>query len=49
MGAREIAMARQKTNARLDVQINGRLVGRLEKAANGAISFQYGEEWLAWE
>lgn len=42
-------MARRKTHAPLDVLINGRLVGRLEKAANGAISFQYDEEWLAWE
>lgn len=42
-------MARKKTHVPLDVLINGRLVGRLEKAANGAISFQYGEEWLAWE
>lgn len=42
-------MARKKTHAPLDVLINGRLVGRLEKAANGAISFQYDEAWLAWE
>jgi serine/threonine-protein kinase HipA len=42
-------MARRKTHAPLDVLINGRLVGQLEKAANGATSFQYAEEWLAWE
>lgn len=42
-------MARKKTHAPLDVLINGRLVGRLRKAANGATSFQYAEEWLAWE
>ena len=42
-------MARRKAHVPLDVLINGRRVGRLEKAANGAISFQYGEDWLAWE
>lgn len=42
-------MARRKTHVPLNVLINGRLVGRLEKAANGAISFQYASEWLAWE
>nr|WP_281379422.1 type II toxin-antitoxin system HipA family toxin [Novosphingobium sediminicola] len=29
--------------------INGRCIGRLEKAANGAISFQYATSWLEWE
>ena len=29
--------------------INGRPVGRLEKAAKGAISFQYAAGWLEWE
>ena len=42
-------MARKKAHVPLDVLINGRRVGRLEKASIGAISFQYGEEWLAWE
>lgn len=42
-------MARTRTYAPLDVLINGRLVGHLEKAANGAITFRYGEAWLAWE
>ncbi|GAB7550525.1 type II toxin-antitoxin system HipA family toxin [Novosphingobium sp. 11B] len=42
-------MARKKNHAPLDVLINGRLVGRLEKAANGATSFQYAAEWLQWE
>lgn len=42
-------MARRKTHAPLDVLINGRQVGSLEKAASGAISFRYSEEWLAWE
>jgi len=42
-------MARRKAHAPLDVLINDRLVGRLEKAATGAISFQYDKAWLAWE
>jgi serine/threonine-protein kinase HipA len=42
-------MTRKKTHAPLNVLINGRLVGRLEKASNGAISFQYAASWLEWE
>ncbi|PQM26377.1 toxin HipA [Sphingopyxis lindanitolerans] len=42
-------MARKKTHLPLDVLINGRLVGRLEKAANGATSFQYAGQWLSWD
>jgi serine/threonine-protein kinase HipA len=42
-------VARKKTHLPLDVLINGRLVGRLEKAANGATSFQYAEQWLSWD
>lgn len=42
-------MARKKTHAPLNVLINGRLVGQLVKAPNGAISFQYAESWLGWE
>ncbi|WP_072378531.1 HipA N-terminal domain-containing protein [Novosphingobium sp. NDB2Meth1] len=42
-------MARKKTYAPLDVLINGRLVGCLEKAATGATSFQYAASWLEWE
>jgi serine/threonine-protein kinase HipA len=42
-------VTRKKTHLPLDVLINGRLVGRLEKAANGATSFQYAEEWLSWD
>lgn len=42
-------MARKKTHAPLNVLINGHLVGRLEKAPNGAISFQYAASWLEWE
>jgi serine/threonine-protein kinase HipA len=42
-------MARKKTYAPLDVLINGRLVGRLEKAPSGAIRFEYAANWLEWE
>ena len=40
-------MVCKKAHAPLDVLINGRRVRRLEKASTGAISFQYGEDWLA--
>jgi serine/threonine-protein kinase HipA len=42
-------MARRKTHAPLNVLINNRLVGRLEKEPSGAITFQYGKDWLDWE
>ena len=42
-------MARKKAHAPLDVLINGRLVGHLEKAASGATSFRYAKEWLNWD
>lgn len=42
-------MARRKTHLPLNVLINGRFVGRLERAASGATSFQYATEWLEWE
>lgn len=41
-------MARRKTHAPLNVLINNRLVGRLSKEANGAVSFQYDQSWLGW-
>lgn len=41
-------MARRKTHAPLSVLINNRLVGRLHKEANGAVSFQYDQSWLDW-
>lgn len=41
-------MARRKTHAPLNVLINNRLVGRLEKEPSGAISFQYDQSWLDW-
>ena len=41
-------MARRKAHAPLGVLINNRLVGRLSKEANGAVSFQYDQSWLEW-
>lgn len=41
-------MARRKTHAPLNVLINNRLVGRLEKEPSGAVSFQYDQSWLDW-
>jgi serine/threonine-protein kinase HipA len=41
-------MARRKTHAPLRILINNRLVGRLYKEANGAVSFQYDQSWLDW-
>ena len=41
-------MGRRKTNVPLNVQINNRLAGRMEKGAGGAVAFQYDREWLDW-
>jgi len=41
-------MPRRKAHAPLNVLINNRLCGRLEKEAGGAISFQYDPSWLSW-
>ena len=41
-------MARRRTHIPLKVLINGRIAGRLEKEASGAIRFQYDESWLDW-
>lgn len=41
-------MARRGKTSRLGVFLNGRPVGVLERAASGAVSFAYGEDWLAW-
>jgi len=41
-------MSRRKTHAPLNVLINTRLVGRLEKEPNGAIAFRYDPSWLDW-
>lgn len=40
-------MARR--SSALEVLLNGRHVGRLSRAANGAIDFRYAREWLDWE
>lgn len=40
-------MGRARRSARLTVALNGRLVGALDRAANGAISFVYDPAWLA--
>jgi len=39
-------MARPRKSTRLSVTLNGRLVGVLDRAPNGAISFAYAPEWL---
>ena len=41
-------MARRKTHIPLDVLINGRLAGQLDKETSGAISFRYDDSWLQW-
>lgn len=40
-------MARRSSN--LGVFLNGRHVGKLARAANGAVSFSYAETWLDWD
>lgn len=42
-------MGRRKAHTRLNILINNRLVGRLHKEANGAISFLYDQDWLDWQ
>lgn len=42
-------MPRRRTHAPLRVLLNNRPVGRLNKAATGAIDFQYESAWLEWE
>src|SRR6056297_4289211 len=39
-------MARPRKSMRLSVAVNGRLVGVLDRAPNGAISFAYAPQWL---
>ena len=41
-------MPRRKAHAPLNVFINNRLCGRLEKDPGGAIIFQYDQTWLDW-
>ena len=42
-------MPRRRTHAPLCVLMNNRPVGRLSKAATGAIDFLYDPRWLEWE
>lgn len=42
-------MARRSRAQRLNVFLNARHVGKLERAGSGAISFAYDPKWLAWE
>jgi len=39
-------MARKRKSMRLSVALNGWLVGTLDRASNGAISFSYAPDWL---
>ena len=41
-------MGRRKTHPPLNVFINNRHVGRLEKETSGAIQFRYDSSWLEW-
>jgi serine/threonine-protein kinase HipA len=42
-------MARRRKHAPLNVFLNSRFVGRLNREASGAIDFQYDPSWLDWE
>jgi serine/threonine-protein kinase HipA len=42
-------MARPRAHIPLNVFLNSRLVGRLNKQSSGAIDFRYDPSWLAWE
>ena len=42
-------MGRRKAHIPLNVLLNNRLVGRLEKEPSGAIEFAYDDAWLGWE
>lgn len=42
-------MARPRTRAPLDVYLNARIVGRLNRQSSGAIDFRYDPAWLRWE
>ncbi|MCP5145765.1 MAG: type II toxin-antitoxin system HipA family toxin [Gammaproteobacteria bacterium] len=41
-------MARRRVRIPLDVYLNARLVGRLQREASGAIEFRYDDSWLGW-
>jgi len=42
-------MGRKRKSGALNVALNGRLVGQLARAADGATRFDYAREWLDWE
>jgi serine/threonine-protein kinase HipA len=42
-------MGRKRKSAALTLALNGRVVGRLTRAADGATRFDYAREWLDWE
>lgn len=42
-------MARKSVRIPLNVFLNARLVGQLQRETSGAIHFQYDESWLGWE
>ncbi|KDA01889.1 type II toxin-antitoxin system HipA family toxin [Hyphomonas oceanitis] len=42
-------MARRTQTQRLNIYLNARSVGRIEKAGSGAVSFVYDTDWVAWE
>ncbi|MGY3621580.1 type II toxin-antitoxin system HipA family toxin [Bradyrhizobium sp. USDA 10063] len=42
-------MARPRSNAPLNVFVNGRLVGVLRRESSGAIDFRYDRQWLSWD
>lgn len=42
-------MGRRRAYTPLNVLINGRQVGRLEKEADGAVFFQYSRDWTDWK
>jgi len=41
-------MGKRRARAPLNVFLNAKLVGRLQREASGAIDFQYDKDWLAW-
>ena len=42
-------MPRKKGRLPLNIYLNGKLVGQLQRAASGAIDFRYDQSWLNWE
>jgi serine/threonine-protein kinase HipA len=41
-------MARVRVRIPLNVYMNGRLVGKLQRESSGAIDFTYEQSWLEW-